>query len=73
MLEKPSDLSPLTDANFVHRAITHLASRPKEERTSSRTGKPWPGLGKRVEVLRLPKEPSALDQAEEGVRQLGIS
>lgn len=72
MLEKPSDLSPLTDANFVHRAMTHLDSRPIKDRGPEREGKPWPGLGKRVEVMKLPGV-DAVDQAEEGVRKMGMS
>jgi type 2A phosphatase activator TIP41 len=73
MLEKPSDLSPLTDANFVHRAMTHLDSRPIGDRGPEREGKPWPGLGKRVEVMRLASGDMGLDQAAEGVRKMGIS
>lgn len=72
MLDKPSDLSPLTDPNFVQRAMTHLSTRPEAERTSTRGGKPWPGLGRRVEVLRLP-DYLGLDQVEAGVGGMGIS
>lgn len=74
MLEKPSDLSPLTDANFVHRAMTHLSSRPAGDRDVEKAGKAWPGLGKRVEIMKLPGGgKSALDQAEAGIRDMGIS
>ncbi|WWD07480.1 hypothetical protein V865_005581 [Kwoniella europaea PYCC6329] len=48
-LEKPSDLSPLTDPNWVYQKMLSLPSAP------SQNGKPWPGLGKRVEMLRLPR------------------
>ncbi|WVQ69447.1 uncharacterized protein L199_007664 [Kwoniella botswanensis] len=47
-LEKPSDLSPLTDPNWVYQKMLSLPSAP------SQNGRPWPGLGKRVEMLRLP-------------------
>lgn len=47
-LETPSDLNPLTDANFVSRILPGLAPRQSEN------GKPWPGIGLRKEVLILP-------------------
>ena len=72
MLEKPSDLSPLTDPNFVQRAMTHLQNRPARDETlkPGRSEKPWPGLGKRVEVLRIP---TGVDEVAAGVSKMGIS
>ncbi|KAK4684967.1 type 2A phosphatase activator TIP41, partial [Tremellales sp. Uapishka_1] len=58
ILEKPSDLSPLTDANFVSQALAALKAKGIE--TTDR-GKPWPGLGTRTEVLRLPGGVEALE------------
>ncbi|OCF45736.1 hypothetical protein I317_00223 [Kwoniella heveanensis CBS 569] len=55
-LERPSDLSPLTDANWVNSvmsAITSSATAAVSDNGSA--SKPWPGLGKRVEVLVLPR------------------
>jgi type 2A phosphatase activator TIP41 len=49
MLESQQDLSPLTDAAFVQRALSHLP--PVEQ-----SGKPWPGLGKSVSVLKIPRD-----------------
>lgn len=60
MLEKRTDLSPLTDANWVSRTMSTINSRlPPAERDSGcekgrEGGKAWPGLGKRIEVMRLP-------------------
>lgn len=46
-LEKREDLSPLTDPNWVYATLKRCqGSRGK--------GKPWPGLGRRVEVMILP-------------------
>ncbi|WVW78259.1 hypothetical protein I302_100212 [Kwoniella bestiolae CBS 10118] len=63
-LEKPSDLSPLTDPNWVYQKMLSLPSGP------SQGGRPWPGLGKRVEVLRLPK--SDLEGIKDGLEGVKI-
>ncbi|TXT04891.1 hypothetical protein VHUM_03974 [Vanrija humicola] len=66
-LEKPDDLSPLTDANFVYQALGKLAARNGGPTSAKKiTGKPWPGLGGKVEVLLLPegKEESEAARAE---------
>ncbi|ODN79446.1 hypothetical protein, variant [Cryptococcus amylolentus CBS 6039] len=64
-LEKPTDLSPLTDPNWVYRIMQSLSSLPPQRRqfihrrssssAGSKNGKPWPGLGEKVDVLRLPQ------------------
>ncbi|WRT64619.1 uncharacterized protein IL334_001552 [Kwoniella shivajii] len=63
-LERQSDLSPLTDVNWVYNQMLSITSRgsyrPNINRSTSSSGesksaKPWPGLGKVVEVLKLPK------------------
>ncbi|TYJ53068.1 hypothetical protein B9479_006300 [Cryptococcus floricola] len=64
-LEKPTDLSPLTDPNWVYRIMQSLSSLPPQRRqfihrrssssASSKNGKPWPGLGEKVDVLRIPQ------------------
>ncbi|KAF8318260.1 type 2A phosphatase activator TIP41 [Clavulina sp. PMI_390] len=47
------DLSPLTNSDFVYRAITSLPkSRTQNPDTEGGTG--WRGLGTRIEVLELP-------------------
>ena len=71
-LEKPSDLSPLTDPNFVYMTMSTMTESQGKtvdgkptltHRSSSRTtGRPWPGLGKRTEVLVLPLETTATDE-----------
>jgi len=81
-LEKPSDLSPLTNPNFVHQTMLSLQpplsptstpsdpSRPTlEHRSSSRSrGKPWPGLGKKVEVMKLPRLSDGVEAGMEGLK-----
>nr|ODO04454.1 hypothetical protein L204_00814 [Cryptococcus depauperatus CBS 7855] len=53
-LETPTDLSPLTESSWVYKVMTSLSGQ--SSRRSSRTGKPWPGLGKTIDVLKLPNE-----------------
>ena len=60
-LEKPSDLSPLTNPNFVHAVMSSMQAREEQARpglehrprSNVQGGKPWPGLGRRVEVMYL--------------------
>ncbi|WVQ75824.1 hypothetical protein IAR50_005457 [Cryptococcus sp. DSM 104548] len=64
-LEKPTDLSPLTDPNWVYQVMQSLSSLPPQRRefihrrssssASSKNGKPWPGLGERIDVLKVPR------------------
>lgn len=68
-LEKQSDLSPLTSSNFVHGVMTSLTcddGRPKRSRRN--TGKDWPGLMKRVDVLEIPTSDGVVD----GLKGLSI-
>ena len=73
-LEKPSDLSPLANPNFVHSVMSSLSSDtgrpPLPHRGSSARGKAWPGLGKRIEVLRI--EGLNVDGATGELQRLGI-
>ncbi|KAK8847552.1 hypothetical protein IAR55_005411 [Kwoniella newhampshirensis] len=77
-LEKPSDLSPLTSPNWVYGVMTSLSSLPSRPNlahrssSSSRGGKPWPGLGKKVEVLVLPKPREGVDKAMDGLQKVTI-
>ncbi|WVQ98219.1 hypothetical protein IAU59_005342 [Kwoniella sp. CBS 9459] len=80
-LERPSDLSPLTDANWVNSIMSSLSSSPPTTATSSTptpgggSGKPWPGLGKRVEVLVLPRPQTQgdIEGVREGLKGVSIS
>nr|XP_031860691.1 uncharacterized protein CI109_003734 [Kwoniella shandongensis]KAA5527763.1 hypothetical protein CI109_003734 [Kwoniella shandongensis] len=77
-LEKPSDLSPLTSPNWVYgvmSSINDLPARPDlihRSSSSSRGGKPWPGLGRRVEVLRLPRPREGVEGATDGLGKITI-
>jgi len=66
-LERPSDLSPLTSSQFVHDVMTVSGPSAMSTPNTSR-GKPWPGLGKRTEVLKLPGPP-----IEDGIASLSVS
>lgn len=46
------DLSPLTNADFVHRAMTSLP-KAKTQDPAIEGGTGWKGLGTRVEILEL--------------------
>jgi len=52
-LDQPQDLSPLTNPNFVAQALTRMGDTAKQS-CEKVQGKPWPGLGRRVEVMSLP-------------------
>ncbi|EIW71122.1 hypothetical protein M231_01757 [Tremella mesenterica] len=67
-LEKPSDLSPLTDPNWVHQIINS-----REGPASQTKGKPWIGLGRKVDVLQLPKPSSNGTEMERDMQKLNIS
>lgn len=76
-LEKPSDLSPLTNPNWVYGVMTQLSNLPvrapahrRSSSSSSRHGKPWPGLGKKVGVLKLPK--AGVDEIGEGLDKVQL-
>ena len=72
-LEKPSDLSPLTSSNFVHGVMTSMTGadgRPTLSRRSS--GKAWPGLERRVDVLLLPSDSGDMDGTRDGLENLSI-
>ncbi|RSH78237.1 uncharacterized protein EHS24_002701 [Apiotrichum porosum] len=70
---KQTDLSPLDDANFVYQALGKItaAKADQEPSTPSKRGKPWPGLGRRVEVLTLPGEVS-VESASKGIEQMAL-
>lgn len=72
-LQKQTDLSPLDDANFVYQALGKItaAKADQEPSTPSKRGKPWPGLGRRVEVLTLPGEVS-VESASKGIEQMAL-
>jgi type 2A phosphatase activator TIP41 len=61
-LDKEQDLSPLTNPNFVHQAMQSLGEQAMSP-SSKTKGKAWPGLGRRLEVMRLP------EPGQEGVEQ----
>ncbi len=65
-LEKRDDLSPLTDHNYVHQILGRLAKTPGRP---VRPGKPWPGLGRRVEVLNLSTQ---VDSARDEMERLSL-
>ncbi|OWZ40311.1 hypothetical protein C343_05531 [Cryptococcus neoformans C23] len=76
-LEKPSDLSPFTNPNWVYGVMTQLSNLPvrapahrRSSSSSSRHGKPWPGLGKKVGVLKLPK--AGVDEIGEGLDKVQL-
>lgn len=127
-LEKPTELTPLTDPNWVYGVLQKITSKrdagttpssgaatpsstqapwataqpqstqapwaktpapgtnPTPPRgtpvsparpvlphsSSSRKGKPWPGLGRRVHVLRLPGGGGGLVSAQAGLRSLNL-
>ncbi|WVQ79908.1 hypothetical protein IAT38_002008 [Cryptococcus sp. DSM 104549] len=78
-LEKPTDLSPLTSPNWVYGVMTSLSQLPvrpavhhRSSSASNRSGKPWPGLGKKVEVLKLPKAPGEVDKVGEKLESVRI-
>ncbi|WVF69631.1 hypothetical protein IAT40_004409 [Kwoniella sp. CBS 6097] len=77
-LERPSDLSPLTDANWVNSVMSSVSSSAAKPSSlamrsgGSESGKPWPGLGKRVEVLVLPKSQSEVEGVREGLAGVRI-
>ena len=52
-LDQPHDLSPLTNPNFVSQALTRMGDSALQS-CEKVQGKPWPGLGRRVEVMTLP-------------------
>jgi hypothetical protein len=52
-LDQPHDLSPLTNPNFVSQALTRMGDSAQSS-CEKVQGKPWPGLGRRVEVMSLP-------------------
>jgi type 2A phosphatase activator TIP41 len=78
MLEKQTDLSPLTDANWVSRAMTMINSRlPPSERDRGcekgrEGGKSWPGLGKRIEVMRLPVAVDSHEGLSRGLASMNV-
>lgn len=78
MLEKPTDLSPLTDANWVSRAMSTINARlPPSERDKGSEkgregGKAWPGLGKRVEVMRLQVAEGSGEGLARGMAAMGV-
>ncbi|WWC68108.1 uncharacterized protein I206_102029 [Kwoniella pini CBS 10737] len=51
-LDRQSDLSQLTDPNWVNQKMTSISLTSTSLESNS---KPWPGLGKQIEVLKLPK------------------
>ncbi|KAL7419393.1 Tap42 interacting protein [Cryptotrichosporon argae] len=53
-LEQGDDLTPLTDQNWVYGVMGQLPPGKSK-------GKPWPGLGKKVEVLRLAGTAGAME------------
>ncbi|WWC86734.1 uncharacterized protein L201_001612 [Kwoniella dendrophila CBS 6074] len=69
-LEKPSDLSPLTDINWVYQKMLSLSASSSVS-SSIQSNKPWPGLGKRVEVFKLPK--SDLDSIHDTLGNVKLS
>ncbi|WVR04756.1 hypothetical protein IAU60_001767 [Kwoniella sp. DSM 27419] len=74
-LERQSDLSPLTSPNWVSSVLSQMvqsAGRPDLYRSPA-GGKPWPGLGKRVEALRLPRPQDALDGVRAGLEGVSIA
>ncbi|BEI87889.1 uncharacterized protein CcaverHIS019_0106070 [Cutaneotrichosporon cavernicola] len=118
-LEKPSELAPLTDPNWVYGVLQKIAakrddnqadqavqtqpatqrtqapwtqttaaprassaapretsapiaSRPSLSNSPSSSKKPWPGLGRRVHVLRLPGTDTGLASAQAGLRDLNL-
>ena len=54
-LDQPHDLSPLTNPNWVSQALTRMGESALQS-CEKVQGKPWPGLGRRVEVMTLPNE-----------------
>lgn len=46
------------------------AHRRSSSSSSSRPGKPWPGLGKKVEILKLPKV--AVDEIGKGLEKVQL-
>ncbi|ORY20915.1 TIP41-like family-domain-containing protein [Naematelia encephala] len=70
-LEKQSDLTPLTDQNFVYQVMMANASKDSKNTSTRVTGKPWPGLGRRVEVMMLPAA-NEVDAAGSGLRDLSL-
>jgi type 2A phosphatase activator TIP41 len=72
-LAKQSDLSPLTSSNFVHGVMTSMTGEDGRPKLPHRTtGKAWPGLEKRVDVLRIPVGPGDADGAADGLEKLLI-
>lgn len=65
-LEKPDDLSPLTDANWVYQTLKRISDEGKGGKAGK--GKPWPGVGRRVEVLSL----NSVDGASAGLGKLSL-
>ena len=60
-------MSPLTSSNFVSGVLTAMGSdggKPAADHmlSSRSTGKAWPGLGKRVDVLRLPAKSADVER-----------
>ncbi|ORX34026.1 TIP41-like family-domain-containing protein [Kockovaella imperatae] len=77
-LIKPEDLSPLTDQNWVSETMMSLAAKSVDEQGRPRlrsriTGKPWPGLGRRCEVLRLDSVERDIIQAGDKLSDLKVS
>ncbi len=53
--------------------MTSLAGEDGRLKPSHRnTGKPWPGLQKRVDVLGIPLSPSDEDGTRDGLEKLSI-
>ncbi|KAL7415860.1 TIP41-like family-domain-containing protein [Mrakia frigida] len=67
-----SDLSPLDNAGWVHQTISGADGRsvPEGVKVLDEGGKAWPGLGKVLEVLDLPR--SSVEEVVEGVKGLEV-
>ncbi|KLT44176.1 TIP41-domain-containing protein [Cutaneotrichosporon oleaginosum] len=77
-LEKPTELTPLTDPNWVYGVLQKIAAKRDGAGGAANSdctrdhasAKPWPGLGRRVHVLRLPA--AGLASAQAGLRSLNL-
>ena len=73
-LIKPDDLSPLTDQNWVSEIMTDISNQKNGAEPQDGCGtKPWPGLSKRVEILRLSEIADDTQVVRDHLEQISVA